>query len=200
MGALYLNGDKLPANQTSLVYLCNRGRAQGHVIDGIEDLLDGPIVFPPQRLEQQVTVHWLHARAEFGELLAEALGQNLRTHGENLPRLHEGRTKLLEKMAKGLRRKAVKDVIAARYRQYLSEASHLARPRDLVPRGRRRLPSKEPDRLLPRIGMVSIHLHVPVTRSAPLTLFFGYAPGHVGHEALPTCPRRHPQRPWPRHP
>ena len=129
VGALDLDGHELARDQARLVHLGHRGRPQRVVVNGVKDVLDGPVVLGAQGREHGVSVHGLHVRAQALQLMREARRQDLGPHGEDLARLDEGGAQLLQHAPQRLGRETVEDVVAPHDGQHLSNAPQLGAAR-----------------------------------------------------------------------
>ena len=111
--ALHLDGHVGPAGEARPVHLRHRGRAQRMLADGVEDGVEARAVLLLEHGDDRLVGHGLGVGAQLGELAAEALGQDLGAHGEDLAGLHEGGTQLLEQATELDGRDAAEHVVLA---------------------------------------------------------------------------------------
>ena len=147
--ALHLDGYVGAARQARAVHLCDRGAAERRVVDGVEQLVEPGAVLALERGEHGLVGHGVNVAAQARQLDAEAFGQDLRAHREDLPGLDEGGAKLLEHAPELDRRDAAHHVVAAHDPKDLQQAgvaapsAHAVAPGARAPEG-----AKDPDRLV----------------------------------------------------
>ena len=191
MRPLDLDGHELARDQARLVHLGDRGGAEGVVVDGVEDVLDGAVVLGSQGREDRVAIHGLHVRAQAGELACERRRENLRAHGEDLACLDEGGAQLLEHVAQALGREAVENVVAADDGEHLADAAQARGAREVVEVAALGAAAEDADGR----GVVCVHvahrLAVPVVQDLVITVETGLLLGVRLHGLLVVPAFRH---------
>ena len=113
-GTLDLDGHVLARGEAGAVHLRERGASQGLGVDRVEDVAQGVPVLGLEPLEHHLVGHRVDIRAQAAQLVAEALGQDLRAIRQDLPHLHEHGAELLDQAAQAHRRDVVPDLVLAR--------------------------------------------------------------------------------------
>ena len=93
---LHFDGHVLAGGEFGAMHLRQACGTERRGVDVLEDLVHGPSVLVFEHLQHRAVRHGVGVGAQFGQFVAERLGQDFGAHGQDLSDLHEGGAKRFE--------------------------------------------------------------------------------------------------------